>query len=61
MKKLRLSSQLRASIDYTKLDPLSLPNYAGSLFDPTVKLVYEDASGQYILVEVNGVLHAYSM
>lgn len=52
-------SLLIAEIDYTQVDPLSLPTYSGSLYEPSVKVVYEDANGQYILVEVNGVLHAY--
>lgn len=50
---------LLAEIDYSQIDPLSLPTYSGSLYDPSVKVVYEDANGQYILVEVNGQLHAY--
>lgn len=50
---------LMAEIDYTQVDPLSLPTYSGSLLDPSVKVVYEDANGQYILVEINGQLHAY--
>ncbi|NLK49696.1 MAG: hypothetical protein GX294_03510 [Candidatus Cloacimonetes bacterium] len=50
---------LFAEPDYTMIDPLSLPTYSGSLYEPSVKVVYEDASGKYILVEVNGKLHAY--
>ena len=50
---------LLAEIGYKQIDPLTLPTYSGSLYDPSVKVVYEDANGQYILVEVNGQLHAY--
>lgn len=50
---------LLAEIDYTMVDPRSLPTYSGSLYEPSVKVVYEDANGQYILVEINGQLHAY--
>jgi len=43
-------SFLIAEIDYTQVDPLSLPTYSGLLYEPSVKVVYEDANGQYILV-----------
>lgn len=50
---------LFAAIDYTTVDPLSLPTYTGSLIVPEVKIVYEDANGEYILVEINGQLHVF--
>lgn len=52
-------SMLFAAMDYTKVDPLSLPTYAGSLIVPEVKIVYEDANGEYILVEINHILYAF--
>ena len=54
-----LLNMLFAAMDYTMLDPLSLPTYTGYINDPGVKIVYEDANGEYILVEIDGQLHAF--
>ncbi|MDD2424379.1 MAG: hypothetical protein PHT37_06925 [Candidatus Cloacimonetes bacterium] len=54
-----LLNMLFAAMDYTMLDPLSLPTYTGPLSSPEVKIVYEDANGEYILVEIDGQLHVF--
>lgn len=46
-----------AEIDYTAIQPQSLPLYNGSLSDPIIKIVYEDQNGQYVFVEYQGVLY----
>lgn len=52
---------LFAALDYSTVDPLSLPTYTGSLNNPSIRVVYEDADGKYILVEINGILYAFYM
>jgi hypothetical protein len=46
-----------AVIDYTAINHQTLPVYSGSLSDPIVKIVYEDANGIYVFVEYEGVLY----
>ena len=46
-----------AVIDYTAINHQTLPVYSGSLSDPIVKIVYEDANGLYVFVEYEGVLY----
>lgn len=46
-----------AVIDYTAINHQTLPIYSGSLSDPIVKIVYEDANGIYVFVEYEGVLY----
>ncbi|HOH98134.1 MAG TPA: hypothetical protein PL188_07500 [Candidatus Cloacimonadota bacterium] len=42
------------------IDPnLRLPVYTGSINDPCLRIVYEDANGEYILVEFEGVLYVF--
>ena len=48
---------LCAVIDYTAINHQTLPVYTGSLSDPIVKIVYEDANGLYVFVEYDGVLY----
>lgn len=43
----------------TKYDPNTLPVFTGSINDPTVKVVYEDSTGNYVVVIVDGVLKIY--
>ncbi|MCB5271530.1 MAG: hypothetical protein LHW56_06765 [Candidatus Cloacimonetes bacterium] len=51
------SSLLFGALDYSVIDPGCLPTYTGSLCDPEIRIVYTDASGLYILIEYQGVLH----
>ncbi|MDZ4182413.1 MAG: hypothetical protein U1B83_06015 [Candidatus Cloacimonadaceae bacterium] len=43
----------------TKDDPTTMPVYTGSINDPNVKVVYEDTTGKYVVVIVDGVLKIY--
>lgn len=56
-----LLNMLFAAMDYTMLDPLSLPTYTGPLSDPGVKIVHEDANGEYVLVEIDGQLYTFNL
>ncbi len=46
-----------AGVDYTSINPDTLPEYVGSLQDPQIKIVYYDPYGIYIFIEFNGSLY----
>ncbi len=52
-----LAGMLFAALDYTTVDPLSLPVYTGLPGDAGILVVFEDAGGQYVLVSVDGFLY----
>ncbi|HOV16373.1 MAG TPA: hypothetical protein PLF50_02600 [Candidatus Cloacimonadota bacterium] len=52
---------LFSEVSYSTIDPLSLPTYTGPLNNPNVKIVFEDANGEYILVIFDGKLYAFYM
>ena len=48
-----------AELPYKGIDPNTVPVFIGSLNDPGVKIVYEDPEGEYIFIEIDGVLYVY--
>jgi len=46
-----------AVIDYTMINPQTLPVYSGSLSDPNVRTIYEDPNGINLFIEYEGVLY----
>lgn len=52
---------LFSEASYSSIDPLSLPTYTGPLNNPNVKIVFEDANGEYILVILDRKLYAFYM
>ncbi len=52
-----LAGLLFAALDYTTIDPSSLPVYSGLPGDAGILVVFEDAGGQYVLVLVDGYLY----
>lgn len=46
-----------ANNPYEAIDPSTLPLYLGSMNAPGVKVVYENEIGQYLLLEIEGVLY----
>ncbi|MDP2173383.1 MAG: hypothetical protein Q8M98_01245 [Candidatus Cloacimonadaceae bacterium] len=50
---------LLGNTKYENIDPYTLPVYIGCISDPLIKVVYEDSTGKYILVIVDGVIKVY--
>lgn len=50
-----------AVIDYTFINPQSLPVFSGSMSDPNIRIVYEDPDGVYVYIEIDGVLYVANL
>ncbi|HOY85730.1 MAG TPA: hypothetical protein PLQ80_10605 [Candidatus Syntrophosphaera sp.] len=48
-----------SEIDYSAIDPLTLPVYLGSLNDPGVEIRYEDSEGEYIIIEIGDIIYVF--
>ncbi len=48
-----------AEWDYAAKPPESLPVYTGSLNDPDVQIIFEDADGEFVFVLHNGVFYIF--
>ncbi|HOD17855.1 MAG TPA: hypothetical protein PLF50_07040 [Candidatus Cloacimonadota bacterium] len=48
-----------SELPYKAIDPNTIPIFVGSINDPSVKIVYEDPEGEYIFIEINGILYVY--
>ncbi len=48
-----------SEIDYSAIDPFTLPVYLGSLNDPGVEIRYEDSEGEYIIIEIGDITNIY--
>ncbi|NLW18267.1 MAG: hypothetical protein GXY81_01040 [Candidatus Cloacimonetes bacterium] len=46
-------------IDYSAIDPLTLPVYLGSLTAPGVEIRYEDPDGEYIIIEIGDIIYVF--
>jgi hypothetical protein len=45
-----------SEIDYSAIDPLTLPVYLDSLNDPGVEIRYEYSDGEYIIIEISDIV-----
>jgi len=48
-----------SKIDYSAIDPLTLPVYLGSLTAPGVEIRYEDPDGEYIIIEIGDIIYVF--
>lgn len=48
-----------AEIDYSVIDPCTLPVYLGSLNAPGVEIRYEDPDGEYIIIEIGDTIYVF--
>ncbi|MGI6198743.1 MAG: hypothetical protein ACOYIS_06445 [Candidatus Cloacimonadaceae bacterium] len=48
-----------AGWDYSAIPPQSLPVFTGSLNDPDVQIIFEDADGEFVFVLHNGVFYIF--
>jgi len=50
---------MASEIDYSAIDPFTLPEYLGSLNDPGVEIRYEDPEGEYIIIEIGDIIYVF--
>ena len=48
-----------SEIDYSAIDPFTLPVYLGSLNAPGVEIRYEDSEGEYIIIEIGDIIYVF--
>jgi len=48
-----------SELPYKAIDPGTVPVFKGSMEDPGIRIVYEDPEGEYIFIEIDGVLYVY--
>ncbi|MCB5246538.1 MAG: hypothetical protein LHW57_00750 [Candidatus Cloacimonetes bacterium] len=48
-----------SEIDYSAIDPFTLPVYLGSLNGPGVEIRYEDSEGEYIIIEIGDIIYVF--
>ncbi len=48
-----------SEIDYSAIDPYTLPVYLGSLNAPGVEIRYEDPDGEYIIIEIGDLIYVF--
>jgi hypothetical protein len=48
-----------SEIDYSAIDPFTLPVYLGSLNAPGVEIRYEDPDGEYIIIEIGDIIYVF--
>jgi len=46
-------------IDYSAIDPCTLPVYLGLLNAPGVEIRYEDPDGEYIIIEIDDTIYVF--
>jgi hypothetical protein len=50
---------MASEIDYSLIDPFTLPVYLGSLNDPGVEIRYEDSEGGDIIIEIGDIIYVF--
>jgi len=48
-----------SEIDYSAIDPFTLPVYLGSLNAPGVEIKYEDPDGDFIIIEIGDIIYVF--
>ena len=48
-----------AEIDYSAIDPCTLPVYLGLLNATGVEIRYEDPDGEYIIIEIDDTIYVF--
>jgi hypothetical protein len=48
-----------SGIDYSAIDPCTLPVYLGSLNTPGVEIKYEDPDGEFIIIEIGDIIYVF--